>query len=127
MEMRKVERKKVNKADPEKVKDMLKSLRKEHDKLVKGRFEFLDAQGGWIEFTYRYFPDDLIMTYKFVHGEICEIPMGLVKHINNTTKKVRNFGIETATPQRGNQLPDRGLPSTYTTQSRIRFTPVDMF
>ena len=66
------------------------------------------------------------MTYKFVHNEVCEIPMGLVKHLNNTIKKVRTFGTNTGS-ERGFELPDRGLPSTYETNSRVRFTNVDLF
>jgi hypothetical protein len=126
MEIKELRRSANVKGDPVKVKEMLDKLRKEHNKLVKGKFEFLDAQGGFIEFTYRYFPEDLLVTYKFIHNEICEIPMGLVKHINNTVKKVRNFGNGTES-SRGVELGQRGIPSTYSTQSRIRFTPVDMF
>ena len=108
--------------DPKAREDLLAKLRKEHEKMVKGKFEFIDAQGGFLEFTYRFFPDDLLVTYKFIHGEICEIPMGLVKHLNNTTKKVRTFGLN----QTG-ELTERGLPSRFETQSRVRFTPVEMF
>ena len=100
-------------------KELLEKARKEHSKMVKGKFEFLDAQGGWLEFNYRYFPEDMLVTYKFMHGEICEIPMGLVKHLNNTTKKVRRFGLK------GGELPTRGLPSSFEAVSRIRSTPVD--
>lgn len=100
----------------EKYDEELKKLRKSHDKLVKGRFEFTDAQGGWIEFTYRFFPDDILTVYKFIHGEVTEIPAGLVRHINNTKKKVRKFAI--------NLDPNaRGVPSTYEVQSRIMFIP----
>lgn len=110
---------------PEIRKELLDKARKEHAKMVKGKFEFLDAQGGWLEFNYRFFPEDMLVTYKFVHGEECEIPMGLVKHLNNTVKKVRNFGMDTGA-HRGNELPDRGLPSTYTVSSRVRFTPLSV-
>lgn len=50
------------------------------------------------------------------------IPMGLVKHLNNTVKKIRNFGMDDGS-QRGNMLPDRGVPSTFSRTSRIRFIP----
>lgn len=105
--------------------DLMKKARKEHSPLVKGKFEFLDANGGWLEFNYRYFPEDMLVTYKFVHGEVCEIPMGLVKHLNNTIKKVRHIGIGTGA-ERGNELPDTGrVPSSFETTSRVRFTPLD--
>lgn len=127
MQIKKIERKQTKKGDPTKVKEMLDKLRKEHEKMVKGKFEFIDAQGGWLEFCYRFFPEDLLMTYKFVHGEVCEIPMGLVKHLNNTKKKIRSFGLN-AGAERGNEIPaDRGLPSSFETVSRVRFTPVEMF
>ena len=121
MEIKKICRSENKKGDPELVKKMMKELRKEHDKMVKGKFEFIDAQGGWLEFAYRFFPEDLLVTYKFYHDEVCEIPMGMVKHINNTVKKIRTFGNTEGV------LPERGLPSAFTTQSRIRFTPLEMF
>tara|TARA_R110002126_G_scaffold103876_3_gene237065 strand:- start:1728 stop:2099 length:372 start_codon:yes stop_codon:yes gene_type:complete len=101
--------------------DLLKKARKEHSKLVKGKFEFLDAQGGWLEFNYRFFPEDMLVTYKFTHGEICEIPMGLVKHLNNTMKKVR-----TGIPDSGNGMGSGGaFPTQFEMTSRVRFTPMD--
>lgn len=125
MEIKEISRSKAKTATKEVRDEMLKKLRKEHERLVKGKFEFLDAQGGWLEFNYRFFPEDLLVSYKFVHGEVCEIPMGLVKHLNNTIKKIRAFGVNDGA-SRGNQLPDRGLPSSYETQSRVRFTPIDV-
>ena len=126
MEIRQVGRRKINVVDKVKSKELLDKMRKDHAKMVKGKFEFIDAQGGWIEFNYRIFKEDLLVAYKFVHGEICEIPMGLVKHLNNTRKKIRTFGLNNGA-DRGNELPNRGLPSTFDTTSRIRFTPIEMF
>ncbi len=108
---------------------LVKKMKKESDKLVKGMFEFTDAQGGWIDFSYRFFRDDPLITMRLVHGEICDIPMGIVKHINNTYKKVRVVGeqaADTSSPIAGRKLPDRGLPTTYTKTSRIRFIPMDV-
>ena len=119
MRIQEIARRKTVKLDPVKAKDLMDKLRKEHSQLVKGKFEFIDAQGGWLEFSYRFFPEDLLSTYKFIHGEICEIPMGLVKHLNNTVKKVRTFGDASG------QLPKFGLPTGYSISSRVRFTPVD--
>lgn len=125
-EIREIRRSQHKKADPVKAKELMDKLRKEHSKMVKGKFEFIDAQGGFLEFNYRFFPEDLLVTYKFIHNEICDIPMGLVKHLNNTIKKVRCFGLSDG-PHHGVKLPDRGLPSTYETSSRVRFTPIDLF
>lgn len=125
MEIREITRRKTNKAKPEVLKELIEKERKEHSKMVKGKFEFLDAQGGYLEFNYRYFPDDLLVTYKFIHGEVCEIPMGLVKHLNNTVKKVRKIGIQSGA-ERGGELPSKGLPTSFETTSRVRFTPVEV-
>lgn len=107
--------------------ELLKKTRREHEKLVKGMFEFLDAQGGWIDFSYRFFKGEPLSTIRLIHGEICELPMGLVKHLNNTKKKIRKFGLDVGAV-RGSELSleGRGLPSTYEVQSRLRFTPMDV-
>jgi hypothetical protein len=125
MEIRTIAKKQPNRVPPEKYEELVKDLHKKHDKMVKGKFEFTDAQGGWFEFAYRFFKDDLLTTYRFVHGEVTEIPMGLARHLNNTVRKVRNFGMGNA--QRGGELPSRGLPSTFEIQSRIKFIPIEMF
>jgi hypothetical protein len=111
-------KKQPNRASPEVYKEKVDKLRKEHEKLIKGRFEFVDAQGGWLEFAYRFFKDDIICTYKLVHGEIVELPAGIVKHLNNTKKKIRKFAV--------NLDPNsRGVSSTFEIQSRVNFIPVD--
>ena len=125
MQVKEIARSTQKSVKPEVAKEMMDKLRKEHSKMIKGKYEFIDAQGGFLEFNYRFFPDDVLVTYKFIHNETCEIPMGLVKHLNNSVKKIRNFGLNTGA-DRGNELPDRGLPSTYTTSSRVRFTPLDV-
>lgn len=117
MEIKELHKKQRNSLPPEKCEELIKKMRKEHEKLVKGMFEFIDAQGGWLDFCYRYFKDDPIMTIRLTHGEICELPMGIIKHLNNTKKKIRKISPE---------LGPRGLPSTYETQSRVRFTPMDV-
>lgn len=126
MKVTEVNKKKVNKLPSEQYDSELKKMRKEHDKPVKGMFEFIDAQGGWLDFSYRFFPGEPLRTIKLVHGEICELPMGIVRHLNNCKKKIRTFNKEILD---GTKSIDevRGLPSTYTVQSRVRFTPVDMF
>lgn len=119
MQVKEIHKKVKTKMAPEKYEDAIKKLRKEHEKPVKGMFEFIDAQGGWLDFSYRFFKGDPLSTIHLVHGEITEIPMGLVRHLNNVKKKIRRFGQEIVN--------ERGLPSTYETVSRVRFTPVDMF
>lgn len=110
---------KKNNVPKEQSEEQIKQLRKEHDKLVKGMFEFVDAQGGWLDFSYRIFPGEDVQVIRLTHGEICELPMGIVKHLNNTKKKVRKFQKEIGENT-------RGLPSSYEVQSRVRFTPMNV-
>lgn len=120
MEVKTIRTKQVKEA-PNKlfVEEEIKKLRKEYDKPVKGMFEFIDAQGGWFDFTYRMFPGEDIQQYRLIHGEICELPLGVVKHLNNTRKKIRKFNLDITSSV-------RGVPSTYTVQSRVRFTPMNV-
>lgn len=101
------------------VVEKIKKLRKEGEKLVKGMFEFVDAQGGWIDFSYRFFPGP-ISTIHIEHGEIVEVPLILAKHLNNVYKKVS---------MPSSQLDENGRaikPGSVTKISRTRFTPVDI-
>jgi len=99
--------------------ERIKKMRKEHEKPVKGMFEFLDAQGGWLDFAYRIFPEDPLYTIRLNHGEITELPMGIVKHLNNTKKKIRR-------PTGEYNQGSRGVGLVCETISRIRFTPIDV-
>jgi hypothetical protein len=98
---------------------LVKQMRVEDDKLRTGMFEFLDAQGGWFEFAYRKYPGESVKMIKLIHGEICDMPMGIIKHLNNTKRKVRRYNLE---------LPSSGgkVPRSYETVSRLRFTPTDV-
>lgn len=120
MEIIEYKKKALNKVTSEKYDEMIKKLKKEHEKLIKGMFEFTDAQGGWLEFTYRYFKDDPLMKFRLTHGEICEIPAGIVKHLRNTRKKIRRINPDMSGST------GRGIPSTFETVSRVNFTPVDL-
>lgn len=111
-------KKQLARANPEVYKEKVDKLRKEHSKLIKGRFEFTDAQGGWLEFAYRFFKDDIICTYKLIHGEVVELPAGIVKHLNNTKKKIRKFDINL-------DANARGVSSSYEIQSRVNFIPME--
>jgi len=97
------------------VQEKIKKLQKEGQKMVKGMFEFIDAQAGYFDFCYRFFPGEPIRSVRITHGEICEIPMVLVKHLNNCYKKIRTIGT--------NLDVDQG---SIVKTSRTRFTPVDL-
>jgi hypothetical protein len=111
-------KKQINRMAPEIQAEKIKQMRKEHDKMVKGRFEFVDAQGGWLDFAYRIFKDSPIISMKLVHGETYDLPAGIVRHLNNTKKKIRKMVINLD----GNA---RGVSSTFEIQSRVNFIPVD--
>lgn len=105
----------ASEAEKSKCKERILKLQKEGEKLVKGMFEFLDAQGGWLDFNYRFFPGEPIRTVRIVHGEICDLPMCLVKHLNNTWIKIRmlpkNLDVDKPFLEK---------------RSRTRFTPMDV-
>jgi hypothetical protein len=103
-----------------KAKEKMEKQRKEGEKTVKGMFEFLDAQGGWLDFSYRFFPGEPIRTVRINHGEIVDLPMILVKHLNNIWKKVRAPSMEMGESGKVKAVP-------YVQKiSRTRFTPMDM-
>lgn len=116
MEVREINKKAKKSLPPQEREELVKKMRKEDDKIVTGMFEFLDAMGGWLEFSYRKYPGEPIQIIKMIHGEICDLPMGVIKHLNNTKKKVRRYSME---------MPESGqkIPRSYETVSRVRFTP----
>jgi hypothetical protein len=119
MEVREIGRKLKNTLPPAERESRIKEMRKEDEKIRTGMFEFLDAQGGWLEFAYRKYPGSPIQMIKLIHGEICDLPMGIIKHLNNTKKKIRRYNLE---------LPADGKrpPRSFETVSRVRFTPTDV-
>ena len=98
-----------------KTAEKIKKLQKDGEKLIRGMFEFIDAQGGWFDFCYRFYPGEPIRTVKINHGEIVEIPMDLAKHLNGIRKKIRTM----------RQNADSGKDIVEII-SRTRFTPIDM-
>jgi hypothetical protein len=119
MEVRELHKKLPNTLPPQERDELVKKMRREDDKVRKGMFEFLDAQGGWLEFAYRKYPGEAIQMIKLVHGEICDLTMGLIKHLNNTKRKIRRYSLEI--PATGGRV-----PRSYETVSRVRFTPMDV-
>lgn len=114
-------KKKVNTKSKTEVEELIKKLRKEYHVMVKGQFEFVDAEGGFFEFTERMFPGDPISTIQLIHGEICEIPLGLAKRLNNTKQKISRYkDVEQA--HSGPIKPPRVIE----TKSRVRFITTDV-
>ena len=120
MEVRELRKKIKNHRPKAEVESMIKKMRAEDEKMVKGQFEFVEAEGGFFEFAYRIYPGDQIQQFTLIHGEVCTIPMGLVKHLNGTKKKVRRYKDVEQAPTGALKL-----PKTYETISRVRFIPVD--
>jgi hypothetical protein len=115
MEVRELNKKQRHTMPQAERDELVKKMRKEDEKMVDGRFEFVDAQGGWFEFSFRKYPGEPILMIKLIHDEKTSLPMGLVKHLNNTVRKVRKYNLE---------LPATGkVPRSFTTHSRVRFIP----
>ncbi len=105
----------ASESEKAKSKQLMEKMRKDGERMVKGMFEFVDAQGGWLDFSYRFFPGEPIRTVKITHGEVCDVPLILAKHLNNVYKKVRKMPDNL----------DQGGCSV-TKISRTRFIPMDM-
>jgi hypothetical protein len=99
-----------------KAAEKIKKLQKDGEKLVTGIFEFTDAQGGWFDFSYRFYPGEPIRTVKINHGEKIDIPMDLAKHLNNVKKKVRKWRENLD-----------GTKDQIEVTSRTKFIPLDFF
>ena len=99
----------------EEVKARILKMQKDGEKMRKGMFECVDAGSGWLDFDYRFYPGEPIRKVKITHGEICDLPMDLVKHLNNVYKKVRVM----------RENADGGVDQVMKT-SRCRFTPMDV-
>lgn len=121
MKIVELSRKKVNHKSKAEVEEIIKKMRKEYETPIKGQFEFVDAEGGFFEFTERMFPGDPIQTIQLIHGEICTIPLGLAKRLNNTKQKISRYkDVEQA--QSGPIRP----PRIVETKSRVRFVTMDV-
>ena len=127
MEVKEIQKNTKKTASPEQRDELLKKCLKENDKIVKGTFEFIDAGQGWFEFVCRFFPGEPLRTIRLVHGETCELPLGIARLLNNSVQKIRTIGIPQSSQTLGTMgmLPSRGLPSTFTTRSRLRFTNLE--
>lgn len=100
--------------------EKMKKMRKEGEKMVKGMFEFIDAKGGWLDFSYRFFPGEPIRCVRIVHGEVVDAPMILVRHLNNIYHKVRMLPREM--DEQGNYKGKGDIQRI----SRCRFTSMEM-
>lgn len=66
--------------------EKLEAARKEDAKIVKGIFHFYEVPGGLLEFPYLKYPNDEVYFFKQFDGDVCSIPLGVAKHLNNNCK-----------------------------------------
>ena len=120
MKVIEINRKKTNTKSKAEVEEMIKKARKEYEIPVKGQFEFIGAEGGYFRFAERKFPGDPVSVIELIHGEICEMPMGIVKRLNGSKQKIRRYKDPEQTHTGAIKK-----PRTIETVARIKFTPVD--
>jgi len=61
----------------------LKKLHDEDSKIVKGRFICHEPKGGSVKFSFRKYKEDPVKTYTLFDGKEYELPLAVVKHLNN--------------------------------------------
>lgn len=94
-------------------------MQKEGGKVRKCLFEFVEAQGGYFDFSYRFYPGEAVQRVRINHGEVIDIPEDLMRHLNNVYKKVRMMRKE-ADIGTGKSDSDHVIKT-----SRIRCIPMD--
>lgn len=75
----------MSKAPAVKIKDEKPSLTYQRDQdaqIVRGIFHYYEVPGGCMELVYRKYKGQQIERYELMDGEMCEIPLGLAKHLN---------------------------------------------
>ena len=65
-----------------KTKANIEQLRARDNKLIRGRFNYLEVPGGTLNFCYRAYKGDPVVDYSLKDGEIYEIPLGVARHLN---------------------------------------------
>lgn len=72
----------VKKTEAKPIPENLRLLREKDRQKVKGKFIFHEVPGGRMEFVFRAHKGDPIETYRLNDGEVCELPLGVAKHLN---------------------------------------------
>ena len=63
--------------------EKLKKAHEEDSRMVKGRFTCHDPKGGSVKFSFRKYKEDPVRHYNLVDGMEYELPVGVIKHLNN--------------------------------------------
>jgi len=71
------------KAPVEEPKDAFDAERKADAKKIKGIFRDLEVKGGTLNFFFKKWPGDEIMPYSLTDGQEYDLPVGVIKHLNN--------------------------------------------
>lgn len=79
-------RKKKTEKEKKEAEDLRQKQRDEDSKMVTGVFENEEVSGGDVTFTYKAYKEDPHRQYHLEDGKTYTIPLGVAKHINNTTK-----------------------------------------
>lgn len=119
MEVREIESKR-SKSIPEdqksKVKELIKKLQKDGEKLINVRVSFREAQGGFYDFDYKFWPGEPVRTVRLTDGETCDVPKDVFNHLNGCRRKIRSY------PQNYN-LDSKAKPHIEATFARIELIP----
>lgn len=60
----------------------LKYQRDKDSEMVKGIFHFYEVPGGSMSFNFKKYKGDKVTRYDMVDGQVCTIPLGVAKHLN---------------------------------------------
>jgi len=63
--------------------DKLKEMQREDSRKVKGKFLCHEPKGGSVKFSFRKYKEDRTQSYHLIDGEEYELPIAVVKHLNN--------------------------------------------
>jgi hypothetical protein len=73
----------------EKDRENMRKQKKEDARLVKAQYLNKKGKGEMLERPYCRYAGDTIQSWKFIHGETYEVPIGLVNEVNNPLYRPR--------------------------------------
>jgi len=96
--------------------ELYKSEMKKDLKSIKGKFMCHEPKGGSVKFSYRKYKGEPIQTYYLEDNEEYELPVGVVKHLNNTGWRDSVYLLDA----KGNPIKGKGKFNR-----RFSFQPID--
>jgi len=79
----------------------IEQLRARDNKLIRGRFNYLEVPGGTLRFPFRAYKGDPIVSYSLKDQEVYELPIGVARHLNTNVGRMEHKYL----------LDDKGNPS----------------